>query len=114
SPNAVDPEQVRVAEAARRWLEQLSAQESAITLEVLSEEVGYVPWNPVYGRPRDPQAFAAGEPAALQPFWGLRYNLAAGRRVEPLQRVRFPRDPRVVLAIDAWVLDGLPPEHQER
>ena len=53
SPNAVDPEQVRVAEAARRWLEQLSAQESAITLEVLSEEVGYVPWNPVYGRPRN-------------------------------------------------------------
>jgi hypothetical protein len=114
SPNADDSEQVRLAADARRWLEQLSAEESEVTLEILSEKVGYVPWNALYGRAPNRAAFLAGDAAAWQAFWGLRYNLAAGRRVEPLRRVRFPRDPRVLLAIDDRVLSKLPSEQQER
>jgi hypothetical protein len=42
-------------------------------------------------RPRHARAFLAGDdPSVWRPFWGVRYNLAAGKRVDPLRRVPAP------------------------
>jgi hypothetical protein len=43
----------------------------------------FIPWNAVYDRRSDEQAFLVEREGAehWQPFWGLRYNLASGRDV---------------------------------
>src|SRR5262249_49213441 len=50
----------------------------------------------------------SGDPAARAPFWGFRFNLAAGMRVNPLRIACVLDSPSVVLAADPALLDQLP------
>src|SRR5262249_3020651 len=53
-------------------------------------------------------AFLGGEDRERwRPFWGVRYDLTCGRRVEPLRRQARWADPRVVVVVDPDVHDNL-------
>jgi hypothetical protein len=106
APQNQDPEEVRA------WLEGLSDVES---LEVLLAEKDAtrtrstpraVPWNVLYDKPPDPNLFLAPgkHPTLWEPFWGVRYNLAVGRKVDPRRRMSFDRKLHVVFVVDPQVL----------
>ena len=67
-------------------------------------------------REPDQEAFLANDdsPDRWLPFWGLRYNLAGGRRVDPLRRVPLVKAPNVLMVIDEDIRKGLPEGQQER
>ncbi len=77
-----------------------------------------IPWNLVYDE-RPSQHKLAFEQAQehehehWRPFWGLRYNLTCGRRVESLRWKPAWREPRVVAVIDPVVHDSLKPEQRK-
>lgn len=108
-------EQMALASEVRKWLDTLQAEGAVEGLEVVAEGGPAVPWNLVYDRRPDPAAFKAGgdDPARWRPFWGLRYDLAGGRRVSPLRRLPVLHNPRVVVVTDPLVLDRLPTESRE-
>jgi formylglycine-generating enzyme required for sulfatase activity len=109
-------EQARQAKQVRTWLEELSNQREVDTLEIVVESPWSLPWNIVYDRPPDKAAFLANDdtPDRWKPFWGLRYNLAGGRRVDPLRRMPLLKEPKVLLVIDSEIESGLPAEQQQR
>ena len=109
-------EQARQARQVRKWLEQLAQQEEVDTLEIVVESPWSLPWNVIYDRQPDPAAFRSGDenPACWKPFWALRYNLAGGRKVDPLRRMPLLKDPQVLLVVDPEIRDGLPDEQQKR
>lgn len=105
----------------RPWLEELSAQGAVESLEIVFEQSRFmtwnvaVPWNVVYDRRPDEASFLeAGGSEPWQPFWGIRYNLAGGRRVDPLRRKPRWEKPYLVAVVDPTVLGGLPAEEQRR
>ena len=108
-------EQQAQATEIRKWLDKLQSQLAIESLEVLAEGVDPVPWNLVYDRKPDLAAFQKGgtEPAHWQPFWGLRYDLASGRRVSPLRRYPVLENPRIVVVTDPMVIENLPNEYRE-
>src|SRR3954468_2424576 len=68
------------ADDVRQWLEDLARRNRVDSLEVVCDgEPWFAPWNLVYdedpddGRFDDPDAGLA----PFEPFWGIRYNLAA-------------------------------------
>ena len=109
-------EQARQAKQVRQWLEQLAREHVVDTLEIVVESPWSLPWNIVYDRAPDEAAFLANDdtPDRWQPFWGLRYNLAGGRKVDPLRRMPLLKEPKVLLVVDPNVRDGLPAEQQKR
>ncbi len=99
-----------VAQAVAGWLASLHARGEVESLEVVADDlVPEIPWNLVYETDPDEQAFLAGADGGeqWQSFWGLRYNLAGGQRVDPRRRSALPSAPQVLLVIDEWVLEGL-------
>ncbi len=100
----------------RGWLEDLRDQHLVESLEVLlAEKDGNriratpraVPWNVFYDEPPDAALFRApgAHPALWQPFWGVRYNLAMGRKVDPRRRLSFgDKKLHVVFVVDPQVL----------
>ena len=108
--------QARQARQVRTWLEKLAQQQEVDTLEIVVESPWSLPWNIVYDQPPDNAAFLAADssPGRWLPFWGLRYNLAGGRKVDPLRRMPLLKDPKVLLVVDAEIRDGLPEEQQKR
>jgi hypothetical protein len=52
--------------------------------------------------------------ARWRPFWGIRYNLAAGPRVDPLRSRSAPPSPTVLIVIDKEVRERLPPQGKQR
>jgi hypothetical protein len=111
-----DADYVRVAGEVRQWLTLLRAQESIESLEVVLEGARGVPWNVIYDdKPAEKTFLAGGDDCARWlPFWGVRYNLAGGRRVNPLRRLPLLRDPHVLLVIDPFVRDRLPDDQRRR
>jgi WD40 repeat protein len=105
-----DPDEIRA------WLEGLRDQHLVESLEVLLAEKGTartrstpraVPWNVLYDEQPDPHLFRAPGNGARpwQPFWGVRYNLAMGRKVDPRRRMPFwDRNLHVVFVVDPQVL----------
>ena len=77
-----------------------------------------IPWNVVYDeRPAlKKQAFFEDcESEDLwEPFWGVRYNLAHGKRVDPLRRKAVLEAPSVTIVIDAVVRACLPAQETQR
>src|SRR5262245_17771666 len=111
------PEMARKAE---EWLRQLRPNDVE-TLEVVVEEGEFsVPWTVVYDEDPAGRSFpfdrVAGRPALddCGPFWGLRYRLGSGKRVDPLRRTSAPSSPRLVVVIDPDTYDNLGNEEKRR
>jgi hypothetical protein len=104
------------ARRIRAWLERLRDGSAVESLELVLEGDPGVAWNVVYDLPPQREAFLGGcsEPGQWQPFWGVRYNLAAGKRVDPLRRVPAPSEPSVRMVVDPIVLGRLPDEQKKR
>jgi hypothetical protein len=110
-----------IANEVRAWLEGLRDAGLVESLEVLLTATGAdrthampraVPWNVLYDKPPDRDQFGVpgDHPGPWEPFWGVRYNLAVGRKVDPRRRlpygdrklhVLFVADPEV-LPPDEW------------
>ena len=109
-------DQARQAKQVRTWLEKLALQEEVDTLEIVVESPWSLPWNIVYDQPPNKASFLADDdsPYRWRPFWGLRYNLAGGRKVDPLRRMPVLKDPKVLMVVDREIRDGLPEDQQQR
>src|SRR5262249_18557385 len=60
------------------------------------------------------ESFLTGREDPWSPFWGLRYNLTGGRKVEPLRRLSPMKEPRLLMVLDRSVRAGLPADQKER
>ena len=111
-----DAEQARAAKQVRKWLEKLAGEQQVHTLEVVVESPWSLPWNVIYDEEPDKAAFLSGDdsPERWKPFWGLRYNLAGGRKVDPLRRIPLLKDPKVLMVVDPEIRDGLPDAQRQR
>jgi hypothetical protein len=109
-------EQKRLAREVLEWLDQLQAHTAVESLEIIHEGAEAVPWNVVYDHKPDEKAFRAGgdAPERWEPFWGIRYNLVCGRRVEPLRRLPFWQKPAVLLVLDPDIRRQLSDEKERR
>jgi formylglycine-generating enzyme required for sulfatase activity len=109
-------EDARQARQVRTWLERLTAEGSIESLEIVVESPWALPWNVIYDQEPDQEAFLASDrrPDCWRPFWGVRHNLAGGRRVDPLRRMPILKEPCVVVVVDADIRDGLPEEQRQR
>ena len=93
------------AASARRihqWLHDLHEQKSIDSLEIVSDVPGRIPWNLVCEQAPE------GTPD-LQAFWGVRYPLTTGRRVNPLRLAPIFAEQEVLLVLDP----ALSPQQQE-
>jgi acetyl esterase/lipase len=109
-----DADQLRVAEDVRGWLDKLRDQVAIESVEVVLEAGSAVPWNVVYDRKPEEQAFAVNAGSSCwEPFWGIRYNLAGGRRVNPLRRMPHLENPRTLMVLDPGVRAALPAPQQQ-
>src|SRR5262249_5830017 len=103
------------------WLRRLRTNGDVETLEVVIEEGEFiVPWTVVYDEDPAGRSFPLGgpsDPSATDPwasFWGLRYRLGSGKRIDPLRRVSAPASPRLVVVVDSEVEQGLDEEERRR
>ncbi|HKI35626.1 MAG TPA: hypothetical protein VKA46_27465 [Gemmataceae bacterium] len=79
------------AKKVRKWLEHLRDRGEVESLELVLDGDAGVPWNVVYDREPDEKAFLTGGDAERwRPFWGILYNLAVSRKVDPLRRALAP------------------------
>jgi WD40 repeat protein len=111
------PGQQSSAREVFQWLDHLRRADPIESLEIVfvngaNEEspipwnlVGAIPWNLV--NEVDPDTVSSrptnGNSALWQSFWGIRYNLGGGRRVDPLRRVPLTQ-PSVLLVLDPEVV----------
>ena len=104
------------AKRVRSWLESLREHHALDTLEIVVESPWSMPWNVVYDEQPDKEAFLSNDDnlSRWKPFWGIRYNLTGGRKVNPLRRLPWLKSPDVLLVVDPSIHDGLPPEQQEQ
>ena len=111
-----EAEQAQRARQVRTWLEKLAQQREVDTLEIVVESPWSLPWNVIYDQKPDKAAFLSGDesPDRWLPFWGLRYNLAGGRKVDPLRRMPLLNAPKVLMVVDPKIRDGLPEEQKKR
>jgi WD40 repeat protein len=82
----LDAAQRGSAAEIQQWFERLSQAGQLESLEILSDIPGRIPWN-----------LLCGEPGA---FWGRRYVLSSGRRVNSLRATPVLEDPALLLVID--------------
>ena len=106
----------KAAKDVSGWLHELHSRGQLASLEIVTEGAQLVPWNLLYEERPDPKAFltAGAGLDQWQPFWGIRYNLAGGQRVDPRRRMPFWEKPRVLLVVDPSIRKGLPPQQRER
>jgi WD40 repeat protein len=98
----------------RSWLNDLHGKNAIESLEIASDLPGSTPWNVVYDQPPDEGLLATAQPAAFQPFWGVRYPLTNGRRVNSWRQVRCLESPTILFAADPALLEALPQEQRSR
>jgi WD40 repeat protein len=110
---AIFPREPLPAEV-QAWLSDLRSKNEIESLEIVSDLPGSTPWNVIHEQAPDEVSLATGQPAAFQPFWGVRYPLTAGRRVNTWRQVPFLESPVVLLAADPGLLQSLPEEQRSR
>ena len=95
-----------IAEKVRRWLEALRDKNQVESLEIVLEYAWSLPWNFIYDQKPEQGIFEGGDsPTELwKPFWGIRYNLACGLRVDPQRRMPFFEEPDVLVVVDEAIL----------
>jgi len=112
----VGEESIASACAVRQWLEDLHSK-GLFGLEIVVDDRAEtaktscsIPWNLVYDEPaghhRQALLSAQGE-ERWRPFWGMRYLLTSGRRVEPLTWQPYWTDPWVVVVVDPTAYQAL-------
>src|SRR5271157_3522144 len=83
------------------------------SLMVVLDGLGPVPWNVFFEQEPVEKAFLSAESLdCWRPFWGIRYDLAGGRRVEPLRRLPWLNEPKVLLVICPTIFESLPAEQK--
>jgi WD40 repeat protein len=102
--NVNDP----LAREIQNWLHGLRDRNEIASLDMLGDVPGRIPWNVVYEQEPAEQSLRSGDPSALRPFWGFRYALAAGKRVNPLRVASVLEAPSIVLVADTDLIDALP------
>jgi WD40 repeat protein len=112
------------SKAIRGWLKGLNAESARTSLEIVVEENANIaadecaiPWNLVYDTDPDDDMDASAEGddrERWRPFWGIRYDLTCGRRVEPLRRQALWTDPRVVVVVDPTAYGRLHEDQKRR
>lgn len=88
------------------WLDTLAVE----SLEFVADDAApAIPWNLVYAADPDEAAFRGGDKSGPHwgHFWGLKYNLAGGLRVDPRRRAALPAAPSVLFVVQREVFDGL-------
>jgi WD40 repeat protein len=80
-------------------------------LEILGDTAA-APWTALYDLPPAGADFQSA--AAWQGFWGRRYQLSGGRRVQWLRGRQLPAKPAVVLALDPGLRGVVPADEQKR
>src|SRR5262249_46042239 len=95
-----------------QWFENLAVNNPIEVLEIviLDEAPWSIPWNLVYENPYN-KSLSPAQPEFWRPFWGYRYNLGSGRRVDPQRRQPLPSRPKVLVVSDSKLVT--PEEHQE-
>ena len=91
----------------RDWLQTANPER----LEIIGDALA-LPWSVLYDQPPNQGGFGGDE--VWQPFWGRRYNLIGGRRVQWLRGRELPAQPNVALALDPGWRGQLPAEEQKR
>jgi WD40 repeat protein len=90
------------ADGIQAWLAKLSAGNSIERLEFLSDSPGLIPWNVLLDE----------ADSAPKGFWGARFNLGAGRRVNALRQSPTQVQPTQLFAADRGLVDQLPADRQ--
>ncbi len=103
----VDAADGQAAQEIGRWLAGLQAQIES--LEFLTDAPGRIPFNLLLDA-----APAAGGVARWEQFWGCRFNLAAGRRTNPLRFAAPLAAPSALLMADARLLDEATADVRQR
>lgn len=88
------------AQAAHAWWQDLAQKNAVSSLELVTDRPGCVPWNLVHEQTPDG--------SAPQHFWGFRFPLAVGRRVNPLRVFPYLDKPALLVALDSAVEEQLP------
>ena len=102
------------AREIEHWLNDLRDRNEIVSLDMLGDIPGATPWNIVYDQAPPSDMLQAGDPAALRAFWGRRYVLAAGKRVNPLRVACVLDSPNILLAADPVLLGTLPDSEKNR
>jgi WD40 repeat protein len=104
------------AQAVHGWWRELQTKNAVDSLEVLSDRPGSIPWNLVYEPPPDGSAArdVSGSSPAIQPFWGNRFALGVGRRVNPHRVFPFFEKPDLLVALDPASADPLPSDLRQQ
>ncbi len=102
--NANDPQ----AKEIQQWLQELRDRNNVTSLDMLSDAPGRIPWNVVYDQEPAFDSLRAGDPAAVKAYWGFRYALAAGKRVNPLRVACLLDSPSLLLVADPGLLGKVP------
>ncbi len=83
------------AAAVHAWLAPLASGNQIDKLEFLSDSPGLIPWNTL------------NEESSAQQFWGARFSLGVGRRVNTLRQIPILTTPLPVMAGDIDLVDRL-------
>jgi WD40 repeat protein len=100
------------AEAVQAWLTKLIATDGIEKLEFLSDSPGLIPWNvliedaPLTPSP-SPERRGEMDGDVWQRFWGARFNLGAGRRVNALRQNPTQINPTQLYAVDLDLVQQL-------
>jgi WD40 repeat protein len=81
------------AAGVHAWLAPLASGNQIDKLELLSDSPGLIPWN------------VLNEDGNAQQFWGARFSLGAGRRVNALRQNPILTNPMPVMAADVDLID---------
>ncbi len=101
-----DAGQEEGAREIRNWLDRLARDGSLDALEFLGDGAAQVPWNFLCEGSQDEDSLraGAGSPEGWQAFWGARYPLVTGHRVNPLRRRPVLTGPSTLIVLDAGAL----------
>jgi len=96
------------------WLTDLRHKNAVESFEIASDLPGSIPWNVVFDQEPEDGALAAGQPSAFQPFWGVRYPLTTGRRVNTWRQVPYLENPNILLVADPVLRQTIPEQQRNR
>jgi WD40 repeat protein len=89
----------RAAQSAHAWWQDLVQKNAVTSLELTTDRPGCVPWNLVCDQTPDG--------SATQHFWGFRFPMGVGRRVNPLRVFPYLDKPTLLVALNSAVENQL-------
>jgi WD40 repeat protein len=108
----LDRNQEAPGQEVRAWLEHLTREGPIERIEIVGDAFT-IPWTMLHDQPPDQAELAGGGAEAGTGFWGYKYTLVGGRRVQWLRGRPLPAKLTKVAAIDRALRAGLPPEAEQ-